>query len=85
MPKEKITPKNYKKGELSDKRKRDVKEWVVFTFIYVPVIAIMIGTTEYYFPDPIPILWVLYIDLAKAMTMVSIPLYLLVIGLIFHY
>lgn len=84
MQKEKITPKNYK-TELSDKRKRDVKEWIVFTFIYVPVIAIIIGTTEYYFPDPILLLWGLYINFAKAMTMVSIPLYLLVIGLIFHY
>jgi len=84
MAKEKITPKNYQK-KLSDKRKRDVREWIVFTFIYVPIIAIIIGTTEYYFPDPIPLLWGLYIDWAKAITMVSIPLYLLIIGLIFHY
>jgi hypothetical protein len=84
---EKISPKGSKeKGKAnyleSKKFKRDLRETLLFSVLYVPFMAILYGTLAVYFPVPIPLFLGLYLDVSSAVGLFAVPLYLLIVGAI---
>lgn len=84
---EKISPKPSKeKGRgnylKSKKFKKDLRETLLFSALYVPFMAILYGTLAYYFPVPIPLFLGLYLDVSSAVGLFAVPLYLLIVGVI---
>jgi len=82
----KIQSQSQKREKMSprkEKFKKDLRQWAIFSFIYVPVMAIIAGTVSIYYPDPLPLIWGLYFDAGLAITSIAIPFYLALTGLIF--
>lgn len=85
MP-EKITQKKKKtldENSRKQKLKKDMKQWVLFTVSYVILSALVIGTAQVHFPEPVQVLGGLYADIAYAISMLIITLYLVITGIIF--
>lgn len=59
----KVQPGKAKKNEMYPK---DIRNWVLLTFVWIASIFILYGTATVYFPDPIYLGLGLYGDIATA-------------------
>ena len=68
--------------------RKDIRNWILFTAIYIPLIIVLYGTADAHYPDPIPLFSVLgfqfYGDIATGIIYSGIAIWSLVSYLIFQ-
>lgn len=80
----KITRKNTQLSrDRKQKMKNDVKEWLLFTVIYIIIAAFVFGSARVHFPDPIQVFGYLYLDIGYAISMLFLTFYVVITGVIF--
>lgn len=51
--KPKFKPRKGKNGKIE--LRKDIRNWILFTMIYIPIIIVLYGTADHYYPDPLPL------------------------------